>query len=278
MSPTAKEASKTALIDLNTLSYRHRADAAGLLVSKANGLADAAIIPQAKLKKGRAYIAGATSGSLVDVAALHAAIAYYDMALLLMRPFDGNYLTVANWKCNALTKLGQFETAAAWYAEIVRVDQEANGGVSSNAPTAALAHRQLARFANKENEPLSYRDSDTDDFVAPPFTLYAQQCVLTLAKGKFADGSMHFDVGDRNHFSAAYLKRQWKALVGEAEYSDLSITLESYLFEWDGKSTDDIGWCYFAVSSRDLHEGVECIVKRTGPLGTAIHRIAFGRP
>jgi len=230
-SPASKTKGATLLIDLNKLSYRHRDTASGLLVSKANGFADSAIVLERKQKKGRTYVDGEKAGQLVDVGAVMAAIAYYDMALLLMRPFDPNYSTVANWKCNALCKLRQFEDAAIWYAEIIRLDEESHGGAPSGDATAKLAREQLGRLKSKKNAPLRYRETDTNDFADPPFTLYAFECVTQLAKGKYADASLYFEVADRKKFASGVLKKHWKQMVGDTQFADLSISLESHLFE-----------------------------------------------
>jgi hypothetical protein len=99
-----------------------------------------------------------------------------------------------------------------------------------------------------------------------------------LAKGKYADAVRYFEGGNREKFSSAVLKKNWKQLVGDSEFADLSINLESHLFEWEGKSKADIGWCYFAISGPEVNEGVACVVKSTGGLGLAVRQIEFGRP
>jgi len=79
-------------IDLNSIPYKHRFNAASLLISKANRLGGLGL--ESPDQKG-------------DNQRLLAAVAYYDMALVLMKPFDPNYSTVLNWKCNTLTASGQ---------------------------------------------------------------------------------------------------------------------------------------------------------------------------
>jgi hypothetical protein len=265
-------------LDLDRLSYKHRMDASGLLVSKGNNLLDASVVSDKAQKKNRAYIQSDKRGAVVDVGLVLAAIAYYDMALLLMRPFDPSYRTVTNWKCNALCALGQYADAVAWYAEIVRIDSEQNGGTISGNATTALAKEQLAKYKGRANAPLSYRTDDVDDFVAPPFTLYAQQCLMSLAKGKYADATLYFQQEDRKEYSTKVLKQKWSELVGGADFADLSMSLEEHLFDWKGKSKKDEGWCYFSVSGPDFNEGISFVVGCTEAGGHAVRRIEFGRP
>jgi hypothetical protein len=267
-------------VDLDRLSYKHRTDASGVLVSKGNGLLDASVVSKKAQKKNRTYVRGDKRGEVVDVAAVLAAIAYYDMALLLMRPFDPSYPTVANWKCNALCAIGQYADAVTWYEEIVQIDREQNGGTVSSNATTALARKQIVRYRGRSNAPLSYRTDDVDDFVAPPFTLYAQACLTSLAKGTHADATRYFEQKDRKAYSAKVLKQKWNDLVGGTDFADLSISLEEHLFDWKGRSKTDEGWCYFSVSGPDFNEGISFVVGGTGDGdgSFAVRRIEFGRP
>jgi tetratricopeptide (TPR) repeat protein len=241
-------------------------------------LLDASVVSEQAQKKNRTYIQGDKRGEVVDVGLVLAAIAYYDMALLLMRSFDPNYRTVTNWKCNALCAIGQYADAVRWYEEIVRIDSEQNGGTVSGNATTALAKEKMAKYQGRTNAPLSYRTDDLDDFVAPPFTLYAQQCLISLAKGKYADATLYFQQDDRKEYSTKLLKKKWTELVGGADFADLSISLEEHLFEWKGKSRKDEGWCYFSVSGPDFNEGISFVVGRTETGNPAVRRIEFGRP
>jgi hypothetical protein len=268
-------------LDLGRLSYKHRMDASGLLVSKGNNLLDGSVVSEKAQKKNRTYVPGKKRGEVVDVGLVLGAIAYYDMALLLMRPFDPSYRTVTNWKCNALCSIGQYADALSWYEEIVRVDSEQNGGTPSNNATTALAQKQLAAYRGKTNAPLDHRVDDVDDFIAPPFTLYAQTCLTSLAKGKYADATLYFAQEDRKKYSAKMLKRSWTELVGGADFADVSISLEKHLFDWNGKSKKDEGWCYFSVTGPEFNEGISFVVGGTGSTGDgsfAVRRIEFGRP
>lgn len=268
-------------VDLDKVSYKHRMDASGLLVSKGNSLLDASAIRDGAQKKDRTYVKGEQRGEVVDVGLVLAAIAYYDMALLLKRPFDPNYRTVANWKCNALCAIGQYADAVAWYGEIVRLDAEQNGGAVSKNATTALAREQIVKYRGRTNAPLRYSADDVSDFIAPPFTLYAQTCLNRMARGKYADATLYFEQKDRKKYSAKLLKQKWSELVGGADFADLAINLEEHLFDWKGKSRKDEGWCYFSVSGPDFNEGISFVVGGTGSTGDgsfAVRRIEFGRP
>jgi hypothetical protein len=265
-------------LSLDKLPYKHRFDAATLLASKANNLRDASVVGERAQKKNRTYVRNEQTGELVDVGLVLAALSYFDMALLLMRSFDPNYRTVANWKCNALCSIGQYADAVNWYEEIVRVDREQNGGTVSRNATTALAQEQLAKYRGRSNVALTHPVDDTDNFIAPPFTLYAQGCLTSLAKRKFADAALHFAPEDRKTYSAKLLKQKWIELVGTTDFADVSIVLQEHLFEWRGKLEHDLGWCYFSVSGPECNEGVSFVVRNTEHGGFAIHRVEFGRP
>lgn len=265
-------------LELDKLSYQYRSDASGMLISKGNSLRSASVVRDSSKKANRTYVRGQKRGELVDVGLVLAAIAYYDMALLLMRPFDPNYATAVNWKCNALCSIGQYAEAVTWYEEIVRIDREAHGGAASGDPTAALARKQLASFRSKKNAPLDSRIDDVDDFTAPPFTLYAQEYLRHLASGKYADAAKYFDLEDRTAYSPKRLKQRWTELVGGANLSELSISLQNHLFDWKGKAKTDAGWCYFSVSGADFSDGVAFVIGHSAQGGHAVRSIEFGRP
>lgn len=263
-------------IDIDQHSYKHRFDASSLLTSKANKMLDASVVQEKK--KNRAYVAGENADEFVDVARVLAAIAYFDMALTLIRPFDPNYSTVANWKCNALRSIGQYADAVVWYEEIVRIDEERNGGTSSDDPTAQLARKQATKLRGKVNAPLDSGINDADDFLAPPFTLWAQSCLRDMASGKYKDAALHFNAKGRTQYSAKALQAEWSNLLGQANSADLSIALEEYRFEWPGKSKAEIGWCYFSVSGPDLNEGIAFVVAQGADGNEEVCSVEFGRP
>jgi hypothetical protein len=148
-------------IDLDSLPYKHRFNGASLLISKANRLAGLPLPDQ----KG-------------DHRKLLAALAYYEMALALMKPFDPNYSTVLNWKCNLLRSLGQYEDAVNWYREIVRISDETDGKAKRNA-TAALADEMIQKYTGRANEPLEMGGAHAAAFDDPPYCMIAEEfCVL----------------------------------------------------------------------------------------------------
>lgn len=266
-------------IELDDLSYKHRFNASSMLTSKAHSLADAARVTAEERKKNRRYIAPFDGrAAYVDVDLLGAAIAYYDMALLLMRPNDPNWSTVANWKCNALISLGQYEDALRWYAHIVKASAAADGPHAPSNATVELAKKQIASYRGRKNEPVDYRGEDSADFKDPPFCMYARDFVEALATGRNAEAVKHIEPDKRKEYSTAKLKTSWKQLVGRAGPDTLSISLESYAFDWKGRQGTEMGWCYFSVTGSDVHEGIAIVVSGAEHGGIAITRVEFGRP
>ncbi len=127
-------------ITLGSIPYEHRFAAATLLMSRGNKL----------LEKADLFTHRDPTRFVTKVLE---AIAYFDMALLLIKRFDPNYQTLLNWKCQALISIGQFEDARRLYEELIRVADESDGPMHRG-PTAALALTQLASVAGKINAPL----------------------------------------------------------------------------------------------------------------------------
>lgn len=264
---------------LDKLSYKHRFNASSTLTSKANNLLDAASVQEKDLKKNKKYIKPFDNKSeYIDVSLVEAAIAYYDMALLLMKPYDSNYRTVANWKCNALIKLGQYEDAVAWYKEIIKTSAEANGINGPSSTTVELAKKQIAKFDGLKNEPVDYLSNDNTAFNDPPFCMYVAEFINKLAMGKYADAIKYIDHQKEKEYSVKILKKNWKELVGDVDIDSLSVSVESHLFEWEGQKDKEMGWCYFSISGNGINEGIAVIVSTTEHNSYAITKIEFGRP
>jgi tetratricopeptide (TPR) repeat protein len=239
---------------------------------------DAAGVREKDRKKNKKYIKPFTGDDeYVDVALVAAAIAYYDMALLLMKPLDPNYATVANWKCNALLKLGQYEEAVAWYQEIIKVSAEADGNAPPDA-TAELAAKQLRKYEGRKNEPVDYRATDAELFDAPPFTAHVEEFINKLASGKVTDAVRYIADEKKAEYSVKALKQRWKDLVGEAGLDSLSISLESHQFDWKGRKASEMGWCYFSISGDGVSEGISAVVAKTKEGFLVLTKVEFGRP
>lgn len=265
---------------LDNLSYKHRSNASSMLISKANNLLDAASVQEKDLKKNKKYIKPFDNKSeYIDVSLVAAAIDYYDMSLLLVKPYDSNYRTVANWKCNALIKLGQYEDAVAWYKEIIKTSAEANGINGPSNATVELAEKQIAKFNGLKNEAVDYHSNDNEAFNDPPFCMYVAAFINALAIGKYTDALKYIDHEKEDAYSVKTLKKNWKELVGEADIDSLSVSLESHLFEWKGQKDIEMGWCYFSISGNGISEGISVIVSKIEQQNSyAITKIEFGRP
>ncbi|MEO6005215.1 MAG: tetratricopeptide repeat protein [Opitutus sp.] len=156
-------------VDLNAIPYKLRFNAASLLISKANKLCG---------------LVSMDEGARPDQKALLSAIAYYDMALALQKPYDPNYSTVVNWKCNVLRELGQYEEAVSWYREIIRLSDETNGPEMRDA-TAKLAEEMIRDCGGRPSEPLAVETSGETDFDDPPYCMFAIEFCELLADQKF---------------------------------------------------------------------------------------------
>lgn len=246
-------------INLDSLSYKHRFNGASLLISKANKLAGmgqplAAIDPQKGL----------------------AALAHYDMALALMKPFDPNYSTALNWKCNVLRALGQHEDAVEWYREIIRISDQIDGKAKRNA-TAALAEEMIQACGGKKNEPLEVDAADAALFDDPPFCMHAEKFCDWLNEGKFSKAHQLLSPTLKETFSVLALKAAWQQMTGNARPEEIALALEQHLVEWPDRKPDDIGWCYFSVSTEEAGEAVTVVVSGKDH-ALLITELEFGRP
>lgn len=245
-------------IDLARIPYAHRFNGASLLIAKADRLS-----------------AGA-SGS-VETRQWLAAVAYYDMALLLMKPYDPNYATIVNWKCNALLKLEQYEAAVDWYREIVRISDETDGRAGRNA-TAKLAEEMIAKHSGTKNSPLPVDGGIDSSFDEPPYCMYAEEFCSLLVERKFKKAHAYLAPKLREEFSLQRLKEAWFSMTGTAESYSLSVLLQQHMLDWPSRKSDEIGRCYFSVSAEGVSEGVSLVVARTPHNGYWITEVEFGRP
>ena len=244
---------------LDTIPYGHRFGGASLLVAKANRLAG-------MLSEKRD----------TDRKQLIAAVSYYDMALVLSKPYDPNYPTILNWKCNALLRLGLYAEAVDWYREIVRISDETDGKVERNA-TAKLAEEMIAKYSGHPNE--ADLDSDgSQEFDDPPFCMFAEEFCQLLTERKFKKAHTLLAPFLKEQFTPTRLKESWTSMVGAERQSGVDIALQTHLLEWPARKPDDIGWCYFSISGTDFSEGIALVVGRTPHHAFWISSIEFGRP
>ncbi len=248
-------------VNLNTLPYKHRSNGASLLIAKAN----------------RLYDMNNAQGAKGDPKALMSALAYYDMALVLMKPYDPNYSTVVNWKCNVLRALEQFEEAVTWYREIVRISDETDGKGMRNA-TALLAERMISAYDGRSNAPLPASIGDEPDFDEPPHCMYAQEFCALLAQRKLTKAYACLSPALKERVSMDTLKGDWKRMTKGASPTDLGIVLEQHILDWPTRKDEEIGWCYLSVSTEEVNEAITLVVGRTPYNGYWITELEFGRP
>jgi tetratricopeptide (TPR) repeat protein len=247
-------------IDLNSIPYIHRFNAASLLVSKANRLAGLGS-PDRKSSNQK----------------LLAALAYYDMALALMKPFDPNYTTAVNWKCLVLQSLGQYEDAVSWYQEIVRISNETDGKAQRNA-TAALADEMIQKYVGRKNEPLEIGNAEAAAFDDPPYCMFAEEFCVLLTEGKFKKAHLHLSPALKEVFPIPKLKADWQQMTEKGHSEEMGLTLTQHMVDWPSRRSDDVGWCYFSIWGAEFSEAVTVVVGQTPNNGYWITELEFGRP
>lgn len=249
-------------VDLDALPYKLRFNGASLLISKANRLCG---------------MASTLSVAKQDQKTLISSLAYYDMALALLKPYDPNYSTAVNWKCNVLRELGQYEEAVAWYRQIVRISDETDGKGMRSA-TANLAEEMIRKYDGRANEPLDVALGAESYFDEPPYCMFAEEFCALLAEQKFKKAHLLLSPLLRERFSLEELKREWKKMTQGAKSAELGIALQQHMLDWPTRKTEEIGWCYFSVSSERFSEAISAVVGRTPNNGYWITELELGRP
>lgn len=246
------------------LPYAHRMAAADLLISKAQRLADFASLyfndlGEKETRKARQ------------------AVSFYDLALNLMKPYDGNYNTIIHWKCLVLIALEQYEDAACWYEELIRLTINSEGP-NFRCATAKAAQKKLAEIKGKANSPLpDLKDKDGDLLGDPQFCWWSSQFCEALSTNKFklAHGFLSDDLAEA--MDQAALKNGWISLLSEPR-ADTNVTLERYELAKSDDPKDYVGWCYFIVSGEETIESISVDVYLRPGAGYEIRSIEFGRP
>ncbi|MCX6954372.1 MAG: hypothetical protein NTV51_19645 [Verrucomicrobia bacterium] len=252
-------------IDLSAIPYQHRSGGASLLIAKANRLLGVTS-------------AATDHASSREAKPVRAAVAYFDLALSLMKPYDPNYSTIVNWKCNALVRLGQYEEAVRWYREIVRLSALTAGHAGGDA-TAALAEKMIAQYAGRKNAELPPESrEETNAFDDPPYCMHGEAFCRLLAEGKFKRAHAGLSDALRGKMSVAELKARWRSLVGPTDRQSVEILLGEHLTDWPGRRAQEIGWCYYTVCGEDLNEGLSLVVAKTPSHTHTISAVEFGRP
>lgn len=251
-------------ISPSDLPYPHKNAAADLLISKAQRLADFSALyfgemGEKEIKKSRQ------------------AVSFYDLALHLMKPYDGNYKTVIHWKCLVLIALEQYEEAESWYEELIRLTVDSEG-FNYRCSTAKEAEKQLAKIKGKKNSPLSpINDNDSDLLDDPQFCWWSAQFCEALSKGKFKLAHAYFskELGER--INQPELKKNWNSLLEDPK-TETDVFLERYELASEDDDKDYVGWCYFVVSAADINEAISIEIYQDEGDSYEIRSIDFGRP
>lgn len=248
--------------DLTSIPYVHREAAANLLIAKAGRLASPGVLFFEKL-------------TAREIAKIRQAISLYDMALLLMKPYDGNYVTIIHWKCLLLIDLQQFEEAREWYKELIKLTTDSMGKDSGDA-TAKGALRELEKIKSKIDFELpAVEDKDSELMDDPGFCWWASQFCDALSNGEYTLAHECLAPSERKKLSKERLRSEWDEMVQGVEVEVLLIRHE--------KATDDdpkryVGWCYFTVAGVDVNEAIALEIYRNSEDHYVINSVDFGRP
>lgn len=251
-------------IDPLELPYPHRSAAADLLISKAQRLADLASlyfddVGEKEIKKARQ------------------AVSFYDLALHLMKPYDGNYKTIIHWKCLLLIILEQYEDATSWYEELIRLTVHSEGP-NYRCATAKEAEWQLAKIKGKKNFPLPpLKDSDSELLDDPQFCWWSAQFCEALSKRKFKVAHAYLSDELGKEMGQTELKNNWVSLINHPK-ADTDVFLERYELASEDDEDDYVGWCYFIVSGDEINEAISMDIYQGQGNGYEIRSIDFGRP
>lgn len=251
-------------IDISKLPYKHRFAAASMLMSKGNRLTELTSLRSRRTEER-------------DVRRVLEGLSFYDMALSLMKPHDPNYQTLLNWKCLALISIGQFEDAKKWYEELLRI-AIASEGPNCLGATAGLAQEQVAVLAGKKNEPLPGIDRfDVEVFDDPPFCAWAEQFCWILRDRQFKKAHACLSTNLRNTMTPTELKKLWLSLLASSKL-DVDICLENFELGSPSGDENQIGWCYFTVTSDEINEAISMDIYKSAINAFEIGSLVFGRP
>jgi len=249
--------------ELTKIPYSHKQSAANLLISKAQRLAEFSDI----------YF-----GDMSDKEIKKAlqAVSFYDLALSLMKPYDGNYETIIHWKCLTLIALEQYEEASSWYQELIRLSETAKTPELYNA-TAKEAKRQLSKISGKKNSPLPKIDEKENQLLDDPsFCWWAMQFCEALAKRKYKLAYEYLSEQLREKLTQVELKKQWISILNKPK-DDVDINLERYDMATETDEEDYVGWCYFTVLGQDINEAISLDIYKKSD-GYEIRDLEIGRP
>lgn len=251
-------------IDIRKLPYKHCFAAASMLMSKGNRLTGLFDSPdEAPTEK--------------QIHKICEGLSYYDIALSLLKPNDSNYQTLLNWKCLALISLGQYADAREWYRELVRIDEECSGRRTRSA-TAELALEQIEKLGDQENAPLPEIDPrDINVFDDPGFCRVAEDFCYLLRDGQFKRAHLFLAPNLKNMITPADLERSWVDMM-RGNAADADIVLETYELTLPDAEENDVGWCYFSVTSQVANEAISMVIRSTSMNTFEIRSLDFGRP
>ena len=101
---------------------------------------------------------------------------------------------------------------------------------------------------------------------------------VLLSESKFKKAHLHLSPALRETFPIPKLKSAWQQMTGKAPSEEMSLTLEQHMVDWPDRKPDDVGWCYFSVSTSEFSEAVTVVVSRMPDNSDRITQLEFGRP
>jgi hypothetical protein len=141
-----------------------------------------------------------------------------------------------------------------------------------------LAQEQVAILAGKKNEPLPNIDRfDVELFDDPPFCAWAEQFCWLLRDRKFKQAHRYLSTNLGNTLTPSELKKMWSSLIASSKL-DVDISLERFELGSPSEDKNQIGWCYFTITSDEINEAVSMVVYKTASNAFEIGSLDFGRP
>lgn len=144
--------------------------------------------------------------------------------------------------------------------------------------TAKLAQEQMAVLAGKKNEPLPNIDrSEVELYDDPPFCAWAEQFCWLLRDRKVKQAHRYLSTNLGNILTSSELKKMWSSLIAPSK-QDVDISLERYELSSPSGDKNQIGWCYFTITSDEINEAISMAVYKTASNAFEIGSLDFGRP
>ena len=145
-------------------------------------------------------------------------------------------------------------------------------------PGGRPREEMIAKYSGMRNSSLPSGGDIGASFDDPPYCMHAEEFCSLLVERKFKKAYAYFAPTLQQKLSAEKLREAWLSMIGTAKVESLSVLLERHMLDWPSRKNEEIGWCYFSLSSDEISEGISLVVARTPYNGYWLTEIEFGRP